>query len=757
MPPVRFSVSQVCVAAVCPRVLYFDAARAKVDNAARPVVTRLWRPGDDIVAAGALFHAAADTFHREHRRLFAAPELAPLLTPTANRDALAAALLNAFYWECVDRAALAAKDGEQQRAFMDVLRNYTAELADVLASALGSGRPATAVLDELFADTRRRVDVTFPVGPAGEPVHVTGVLDYVFHDWRSGRDRILDYKLLPPAAADKFQVGIYALMHHVQHSTEPSAGVLYLHPRRELHELTWDEVRGSRATVFNLLAAMREWVRYDETAKSGLKPPGSPDVCPRCRWRHECTRRLGPVTEGERLAHWTDAAAAPVRPEVRTPTDEPDPDSQTVVAPPARGLWLGTTDGGTPAAVPLTALPTHVAVVGAAGSGKTWLAKAVAEEAVLAGVAVLAIDPQGDLVQFLRPADPAKLSATEVERAERFRHVAAVRVLTPGTGHGERVSLNPLKLSAGGGEDGADLLATTASHLVTLAKATGEVDSQKTFVFQLLRALTRGPAHELTLGEVAAALLDPAAHGLDNPDRFVKRTERERLARQLNNLEHGPTARLFAGGAPLDLGRLVTPPAEGRVPLNVVYLNALTDDDEKQGFVAAVAVEVYRWMIASGGSADRPRLLFYLDEARDYLPAGAAQPPAKKPLLRLFAQGRKYGVACLVCTQSPRSVDYNVFSNCSTKLIGRLESAQDVERVRDWFAPQGPPPAWLGGRVGASSGSFVGRWPGQPGDTDGVSLRSRNLLTAHEGAWSPERVQAEVGAIGPRRAKTDVS
>ncbi len=742
MPPVRFSVSQVCVAAACPRILYFDAARARADNAARPAVTRIWRPGDDTVAAGALFHAAADAFHREHRRLFAAKELAALLTPSVNRDALASALLNAFYWECVDRDALAAKDGEQQRAFMDVLRNYTTELADVLAHALGSGRPPAEVLDELFADTRRRVDVTFPVGPTGEPVHVTGVLDYVFHDWRSGRDRVLDYKLLPPAAADKFQVGIYALMHHVQHGTQPSAGVLYLHPRRELHELSWDEVRGSRATVFNLLASMREWVKFEESTGQGVKPPGSPDVCPRCRWRHECPRRLGPVNEGTRLTHWTDASADPVRLEVRPPIEDPAPD------PPLDGLWLGQVSAGTPATVPLTALPTHVAVVGAAGSGKTWLAKAVAEEAVLAGVAVLAIDPQGDLVQFLRPADATKLQPAEIERASRFRQTADVRILTPGTDHGTRVSLNPLKLSAGSGEDADDLLATTAAHLVTLAKATGEVESQKTFVFQLLRALTRGPARELTLGEVATALRDPTAAGLDDPDRFVKKAERERLARQLNNLEHGPAARLFTGGQPLDLGLLATSPAEGRVPLNVVYLNALADDAEKQGFVAALAVEVYRWMIASGGSAGRPRLLFYLDEARDYLPAGTAQPPAKKPLLRLFAQGRKYGVACLVCTQSPRSVDYNVFSNCSTKLIGRLESSQDVDRVREWFAPQGPPPGWLGGRVGAAPGSFVGRWPGPSSDTDGVSFRSRNLLTAHEGAWAPDRVAAEVAAAG---------
>src|SRR5438477_12753296 len=111
MPPVRFSVSQVCAAAVCPRILYFDVAHARAHNLPRPTVTRIWRPGDDATAAGSLFHAAVDAFHRDHRRLFAAPPLAGLLTPAAGRDALAAALLQTFYWECVDRDALAAKDG----------------------------------------------------------------------------------------------------------------------------------------------------------------------------------------------------------------------------------------------------------------------------------------------------------------------------------------------------------------------------------------------------------------------------------------------------------------------------------------------------------------------------------------------------------------------------------------------------------------------------------------------------------------------
>jgi len=136
----------------------------------------------------------------------------------------------------------------------------------------------------------------------------------------------------------------------------------------------------------------------------------------------------------------------------------------------------------------------------------------------------------------------------------------------------------------------------------------------------------------------------------------------------------------------------------------------------------------------------------HLDEARDFIPAGMARPPAKGPLIRLFAQGRKYGVACLLCTQSPRSVDYNVFGNCSTKLVGRLEAAQDVERVAEWFGKEGPVPPWLSGRKGAAAGSFVGRWPGMTAALDGRAFRSRPLFSLHEGAWSPDRLAREVAA-----------
>lgn len=186
---------------------------------------------------------------------------------------------------------------------------YIGELADIVGDALGRDKPAQEIIEQLFGDRRRRVDVTFQVGLKGEPVRVTGVLDYVFYDWRTAHQRVLDYKLTPASdpSNDLFQVALYALMHNVQHRTEPDVGVLYLHPVRCMVEMSWDQVYGQRHKLFDLLASMAEWVRYDEAAGAGLKPPGEPTYCPVCKWdkNGQCVTRLGPKHEGRRLTHWS--------------------------------------------------------------------------------------------------------------------------------------------------------------------------------------------------------------------------------------------------------------------------------------------------------------------------------------------------------------------------------------------------------------------------------------------------------------------
>src|SRR5262249_21147484 len=154
----------------------------------------------------------------------------------------------------------------QQQALIRALGIYMGELADIVGDARARGKPAQEILDQLFGDRRRRVEVTFQVGPEGEPVRVTGILDYVFYDWRTAHHRIVDYKLTPSRepSNDLFQVALYALMHNVQHRTEPDVGVLYLHPERRMVELTWDQVFEQRHKLFDLLASLAQWARYDE-------------------------------------------------------------------------------------------------------------------------------------------------------------------------------------------------------------------------------------------------------------------------------------------------------------------------------------------------------------------------------------------------------------------------------------------------------------------------------------------------------------
>lgn len=426
---------------------------------------------------------------------------------------------------------------------------------------------------------------------------------------------------------------------------------------------------------------------------------------------------------------------------------------------PEEGLYLGRLGrSGPPAVLPISSINTHIAVVGAAGSGKTWAAKCVVEEAVRAGVPVIAIDPQGDLVQFLcpRPVDAFE----GADRARRDEYVAKVepRVWTPGTSHGMRLSLDPIRLPSDEDlarigrperrkEERDSMLQAVAGNLVSLAAVGGEETSQQTFLYLVLDALQGSPS--LSLSKVVEAIMEPDALGLPHePDQILKRSEREKLARKLNAFVLGPGKNLFSGGTALDLDKLVAPVDSGKVPLNVIYLNALPGDDQKHFFLASLASEIYRWMVTTlDASGDRPNLLFYIDEARDYIPAGGRKPAAKEALIRLFTQGRKYGVGCLLCTQSPRSVDYNVFGNCSTKIVGRMEAEQDIERISDWFTTTGARPEWVPARKGAEKGTFVARSPGMPPRLEGKPFTSRLLYSMHEGAWSPDRVEREVDEL----------
>ena len=106
-------------------------------------------------------------------------------------------------------------------------------------------------------------------------------------------------------------------------------------------------------------------------------------------------------------------------------------------------LQLGTDpEAKTAVELPEAALLRHVVILGATGAGKTVLAKAFLEEAVRAGVPILAVDPQGDLASLALAHTEASAREHPIapEIVEEYWARAAVSILTPGSTRSRRAS-----------------------------------------------------------------------------------------------------------------------------------------------------------------------------------------------------------------------------------------------------------------------------------------------------------------------------
>lgn len=77
----------------------------------------------------------------------------------------------------------------------------------------------------------------------------------------------------------------------------------------------------------------------------------------------------------------------------------------------------------------------HAVVLGASGSGKTVLCKVLCEEFALAGLPVIAVDPQGDIASFDVPRQRKINASTDIpqEQLRRWQRDIEVVIWTPGS------------------------------------------------------------------------------------------------------------------------------------------------------------------------------------------------------------------------------------------------------------------------------------------------------------------------------------
>ena len=174
-----------------------------------------------------------------------------------------------------------------------------------------------------------------------------------------------------------------------------------------------------------------------------------------------------------------------------------------------KGMFLGTRrDTGEPIDIKPMVLARHAAMLGSTGSGKTVMAKALIEEAALAKIPSLIIDPQGDLARLALGIDIAELEEQggDVARAKKLLDMCEVRIWTPLRSKGLPLCIDPFRAPPSGldAEEAITAWDMVAAGFTSLAgydveKAIGKV--VKPFLYEIL---VEGTKHGLDVSDFQA-------------------------------------------------------------------------------------------------------------------------------------------------------------------------------------------------------------------------------------------------------------
>ena len=393
-----------------------------------------------------------------------------------------------------------------------------------------------------------------------------------------------------------------------------------------------------------------------------------------------------------------------------------------------KGMYLGSRrDTGDIIDIPPQVLARHGAMLGSTGSGKTVMAKAVIEEAALAGIPSLIIDPQGDLARLAMGIDPSILEehGGDIKRAKQLIESCEVRIWTPLRSKGLPLCIDPFHppppdLDPEEAITAWDMVAAGFTNLAGFDVEKPQGKTVKPFLYEILVEGTRCGLDVSDFQALARVVREPhdaftrhlypqcftdhddedkpetptwnevmLEHRLPDFEERLPKSTRGDLARRLAAFSSGVNQLLFSNGVPIDIDAFVEPAIPGKTPLNIVYLNTIQDENQKQYFVQELSRELYDWMLTQQPAQGELKLLFFMDEVAPYLPPYPRNPPAKDLIKLIFKQERKYGVACILATQNVSDVDYKILAQANTTFIGRFTQPQDVEKVRHLLKESG--------------------------------------------------------------------
>lgn len=429
-----------------------------------------------------------------------------------------------------------------------------------------------------------------------------------------------------------------------------------------------------------------------------------------------------PVIDGRAAAERSGVAQAPAAPPAAHAQAgrgaRPDRPTPGPSVPDAIPVGHRLTPDAPGVSLPLRLLPRHTAIIAGSGSGKTVLLRRLVEEAALAGLPAIVIDPNNDLSRLgdRWPERPEGFSADDDRKAALYAERVEVVVWTPGVHAGNPLFLSVLPDFAELGEDRDERQQAIEMAAETLGPLAGAKTNLQRGVLadSLRRFAERG-------GGNLAAFMDLLA---DLPDGISQIGNAAKLGHGMADQLHAAVATnplLKVEGTVLDPRHLFFGPDPARTRISVINLSGLASEAAREDFVNRLQMTLFGWIKKNPS----PRgMLYVVDEAQTFLPAQKASPSLGSGI-KLVAQGRKYGLGMIVATQVPRGIHNQVVSNCTTQFFGRQSAPATIAAAQEILAANGGTAADIG-KLGAGEFYFATEGSGRP-----AKLRTPLCLSYH--------------------------
>ena len=270
------------------------------------------------------------------------------------------------------------------------------------------------------------------------------------------------------------------------------------------------------------------------------------------------------------------------------------------------------------------------------------------------------------------------------EVQEDFFGKARVAIFSPASNRAIPICVNPFKSPSQDfpHEEAIQALDLTAESLVGFLgyDLNGDAGkSAKAYIFTILEYMWQQGQRISDIAQLAEMVLNPPEKIAATLKGLVAKKEPEEIARKLRFLTVGTSSLMFQMGVQIDINLFVDN-SDGKVPVNIIYLNTLTSENDKQFFLATLLKELYCWMLKN--PSNDLQMLFYVDEISPYIPPYPRNPPPKNAYALLFKQARKYGLGLVAATQNITDIDYKALAQVNTWCLGRMMTTQDIARVQ---------------------------------------------------------------------------